>query len=82
MTAPPALHPQPPAAADAVTTAGGALGLTALLEMFTCEEPAPAAAPVRRPLRSWATRLHAWTAQWVPRAAAWGSGPGGAWRAW
>lgn len=62
-------------------------GLTALLELFSAEEvPAgtPAAAPARpRPtLRETGARLLAWVRASSQRAAAWGSGPQGAWRAW
>lgn len=81
MTAPPALDIRPSSPVDPLT-ADTALGLVALLEMFTREEPAAVAPSARRVLRSCGARLHAWTQEWLRRATAWGAGPGGAWRAW
>jgi hypothetical protein len=68
--------PTPPAAAD------GELGLAALLDLFTPEEPASVAPAARGALRSDAARLRAWLQTCVRRATDWGAGPGGAWRAW
>lgn len=58
------------------------LGLAALLELLGPEEPAAAVAPTRSSFRADGTRLRAWVQAWVHRAAEWGAGPGGAWRAW
>ena len=58
------------------------LGLAALLDLFTPEESASVAPAARGALRSDAARLRAWVQTWVRRAADWGAGPGGAWRAW
>ena len=61
------------------------LGLAALLDLFTSEEPAaavPSPRRSRRSLRSEGMRLRAWVQEWSRRATAWGAGPGGAWRAW
>lgn len=62
--------------------------LAELLDLFTPEglvgddrltaEPAPPASPVA----SHGARLRLRMREWVRRAAAWGSGPQGAWRAW
>ena len=87
MNAPHALAPHPPALVDP----GEQMGLTALLELFSAEEPvvrttaqAPARPrpPVRDSVRDSLVRLLAWTRASSQRAAAWGSGPQGAWRAW
>ncbi|MGY1772748.1 hypothetical protein [Blastococcus sp. SYSU D00813] len=83
MNAPHALATRPPSPSETDEQTG----LTALLELFSAEE-APArttvAAPPRpRPtLRESGARLLAWTRASSQRAAAWGAGPEGAWRAW
>jgi hypothetical protein len=59
--------------------ADGDGGLAGLLELFAREEP-PAGLPWA--LRSPGARLRPWTQEWSRRAAAWGAGPKGAWRAW
>jgi hypothetical protein len=56
---------------------GEEMSLAALLALFEPEEPTTAARPQRR-LVAWRSA----TQNWVQRAAEWGSGPGGAWRAW
>lgn len=84
MNAPHALAPRQPMPVDLDEQTG----LTALLELFSAEEPAAATAPVaRRPsllvsLRSSCLRLVAWTRASSRRAASWGAGPQGARRAW
>ncbi len=83
MNAPHALAPRPPSLVEPDEQTG----LTALLELFSAEEPAvPTAAPVeagpRPSVRDSVVRLLAWTRASSQRAAAWGSGPQGAWRAW
>ena len=62
-------------------------GLAALLDLFSAEEPAvaPHSVPPSRPrpsVRDSGARLLAWTRTSSQRAAAWGSGPQGVWRAW
>ncbi|WP_139220552.1 hypothetical protein [Trujillonella endophytica] len=83
MNAPPALATPPPRLVDADEQTG----LTALLELFSAEDPAPGTTPaVRRPvgpaLRTTGARAVAWTRASSQRAASWGAGPQGAWRAW
>jgi hypothetical protein len=87
VNAPHALATRPPQLVDADEQTG----LTALLELFSAEEPAvgttPAAPALPRPsvrdsVRDSGARLLAWTRTSSQRAAAWGSGPQGAWRAW
>jgi hypothetical protein len=75
VNAPPALATRPsslvvPLPADAD------LGLAALLDLFTHEEPAAVATSTRRSLRSGTARLRAWAQEWSRRATAWGAGPG------
>jgi hypothetical protein len=55
-------------------------GLTLLLDLFALESPAevPRRGPVGRHRAGPRARLHDWTR----RAALWGAGPQGAWRAW
>ena len=55
-------------------------GLTLLLDLFALESPAevPRRRPVGRHRAGPRARLHDWTR----RAALWGAGPQGAWRAW
>ena len=61
-------------------------GLTALLELFSAEESSPGThRAVRHPrpsLRASGARAVAWTRASSQRAASWGAGPQGAWRAW
>ncbi len=83
MNAPPALAPAPPRLVEHDEQTG----LTALLELFSAEEPAtgtPLAArrQLRPSLRASGARALAWTRESSRRAAAWGAGPQGAWRAW
>ncbi|MGY2077226.1 hypothetical protein [Blastococcus sp. SYSU DS0828] len=52
-------------------------GLDLLRELMV-EEPVPAPPVVRPPHPGWAARVQEWT----NRAASWGAGPQGAWRAW
>ena len=56
------------------------LGLAELLDLFAPE--GAAAVPASSSFRADATRLWGWVRHGVRRATAWGSGPGGAWRAW
>jgi hypothetical protein len=81
VNAPPALATRPwfPVAP---LSAGEELGLAALLDLFTSEDPAAAATPARRSLRSSGARLRASAQERLRRATEWGAGPGGAWRAW
>ncbi len=58
------------------------LGLTELLDLFTPMGPEELSPSPLRSLRADGIRLHAWAQRWVQRATEWGSGPGGAWRAW
>jgi hypothetical protein len=62
------------------------LSLAELLDLFTPEftpETRTAeTAPAERPAGSHGTGLRARMQDWIQRAADWGSGPGGAWRAW
>ena len=81
MNAPPALVDRVPTS-TAARPADDDLGLAALLDLFTPEEPASVAPVARGALRSDAARLRAWVRTWVRRATDWGAGPGGAWRAW
>ena len=81
MNASPALMSRAPSR-TAPPPAEGGLGLVALLDLFAPEEGASAAPAPRSALRSDAARLRAWVHVLVRRAAAWGAGPGGAWRAW
>jgi hypothetical protein len=83
VNAPPALAPPPPRLVDDEEL----MGLTALLELFSAEEPAAGTEPVRRgrrgpSLRARGARAWAWTRASSRRAASWGAGPQGAWRAW
>ncbi|WP_409328568.1 hypothetical protein [Trujillonella humicola] len=86
MNAPHALATRPPSRSGTDEQTG----LTALLDMFSAEEvPAGTPSPGQRPrptLRASAPRLGArllaWTRASSQRAAAWGAGPQGAWRAW
>ena len=78
-----ALAPPPPRLVEADEQTG----LTALLDLFSAEEPAPRAAPAvrrhtRSSLRATGARAVAWTRTSSQRAASWGAGPQGAWRAW
>jgi hypothetical protein len=81
VNAPPALLSRTPSPA-APSPVEGELGLAALLDLFAPEDGAPAAPAARGALRSDAARLRAWVHLLVRRATDWGSGPGGAWRAW
>ena len=82
MNAPHALAPPPPRLVEGDEQTG----LTALLDLFSAEEPAvgtPASVPDPRPsLRASGARAVAWTRASSQRAASWGAGPQGAWRAW
>jgi hypothetical protein len=53
------------------------MSLAAMLELFEPEDRATAVLAERTPAGLLAT-----TQNWVQRAAEWGAGPGGAWRAW
>ena len=55
-------------------------GLTLLLDLFALEVPAEA--PSRRPAPGYRAGLRAQVQEWLRRAANWGAGPQGAWRAW
>jgi hypothetical protein len=79
--APPALATRPPSPAGP-PPADDELSLTALMDLFGTEEPAGAPTSLRRELRSSAARLRPWLRDLVQRAALWGAGPQGAWRAW
>ncbi|MGY1740823.1 MULTISPECIES: hypothetical protein [unclassified Blastococcus] len=89
MNAPHALAPRP----RTLVEPDEDTGLIALLDLFSAEEPAPGTAAPARPrltirpsarpsLRASCARLLAWSRESSRRAAAWGSGPEGAWRAW
>jgi hypothetical protein len=95
VNAPHALAPRPPRLAGLDEEAG----LTALLDLFSAEEPPPGTRAAGRPrptvrsagagLRGAGARLLAmgagllaWARSSSHRAAAWGSGPEGVWRAW
>ena len=83
MNAPTAQAPRHPSPVDA----DGSTGLTALLELFSAEEPVTGTPPVTRPslraaLRASGARVLAWTRASSSRAASWGVGPEGARRAW
>ena len=59
------------------------LSLEALLDLFASEPLDAAAAPSERPsIREYRSQLRGWTQEWVRRAAGWGAGPRGSWRAW
>ncbi|MGY1622602.1 hypothetical protein ACI789_10455 [Geodermatophilus sp. SYSU D00965] len=79
--APPALATRPPSPAGP-TPADHELTLTALMDLFVPEDRAAAPASLRRELRSSLARLRPWLRDLVQRAALWGAGPQGAWRAW
>jgi hypothetical protein len=81
VNAPPALATRPPSPAGTIR-ADDELTLSALMDLFLPEEPAAASASLRRELRSSAARLRPWLRDLVQRAALWGAGPQGAWRAW
>ncbi|MDP9428434.1 MAG: hypothetical protein M3Q47_05930 [Actinomycetota bacterium] len=57
-------------------------GLGLLLDLFALELPAEAPAPWRRPADGRRPVLRARVQEWLRRAALWGAGPQGAWRAW
>jgi hypothetical protein len=57
-------------------------GLGLLLDLFGLELPAEAPAPWRRPAVRQRAALRARMREWQRRAALWGAGPQGAWRAW
>lgn len=54
-------------------------GLALLLDLFALE---PVEEPVRRPAGRHRAAPRARLAEWTRRAALWGAGPEGAWRAW
>ena len=54
-------------------------GLALLLDLFALE---PAVAPQRRPAARHRAGARARVQVWIRRAALWGAGPQGAWRAW
>lgn len=54
-------------------------GLALLLDLFALD---PVDEPVRRPAGRHRAAPRARLAQWLRRAALWGAGPEGAWRAW
>ena len=86
MNAPHALATRPPS----LVHGDEQTGLTALLELFSAEEPATGTAvarpsawpPLRVTLRAIFVRLVERTRASSRRAASWGAGPQGAWRAW
>ena len=55
-------------------------GLTLLLDLFALESPTEA--PRRRPAGRHRAGPRAQLHGWIRRAALWGAGPQGAWRAW
>jgi hypothetical protein len=59
---------------------GEGLNLAGLLDLLAAERPAQASP--RRSSRSPGAGLREGMHRWVRRAAAWGAGPQGAWRAW
>ena len=56
-------------------------GLALLLHLFAVETPVEASAPWR-PAGSHRAGPRARVQEWLRRAALWGAGPQGAWRAW
>jgi hypothetical protein len=54
-------------------------GLALLLDLFALE---PAEEPARRPVSRHRATPRARLRDWTRRAALWGAGPQGAWRAW
>jgi hypothetical protein len=81
VNAPPAPATRPPSPVGTIR-ADDELTLSALMDLFLPEEPAAAPTSLRRELRSSAARLRPWLRDLVQRAALWGAGPQGAWRAW
>lgn len=77
MSAPTTLSTRPPPAAPR-TPADDGLGL--LLDLFAA--PFPAEVPVLRRADRQRIELRARGQEWLRRAANWGAGPQGAWRAW
>ncbi|SNT06476.1 hypothetical protein SAMN06893096_11613 [Geodermatophilus pulveris] len=51
-------------------------GLGLLMDLYSAEAPAPRRAGTHR------AELRGHLDSWLRRAADWGAGPGGAWRAW
>jgi hypothetical protein len=80
VNAPPALATRPPS--PRTTTVDDELTLAALLDLFAPDEAGAAHTSLRGELRARAARLRPWTRDLVQRAALWGAGPQGAWRAW
>ena len=62
--------------------ADGELSLAELLDLLALERPGEAPVPGRRPAGGYLTGLRGLVREWVRRAAGWGAGPQGAWRAW
>ena len=57
-------------------------GLALLLELLAVESPVETPAPSRRPVGRRGPGPRARLHEWLRRAALWGAGPQGAWRAW
>jgi hypothetical protein len=57
-------------------------GLGLLLDLFALEPHGEAPASWRRPAGRHRPGPRAWLQEWLRRAAHWGAGPQGAWRAW
>ncbi|MGY1638919.1 hypothetical protein ACI78V_19915 [Geodermatophilus sp. SYSU D00742] len=79
MSAPAVLVPHPPDTAEQ-PPAHDELGL--LMDMFVPEPPAGTRPEVPRVPGARRAALRAQVQDWVRRAADWGAGPQGAWRAW
>jgi hypothetical protein len=79
--APLALAIRPPSPTGPIAT-GEDLTLTALMDLFVPEESAAPPASLRRELRAALARVRPGLRDLVQRAALWGAGPQGAWRAW
>src|SRR3954447_3119961 len=67
-----------PSASDEAPFPDGELSLAELLDLFGTAEPVAADRPAARERVSVRARLR----EWVRRAAGWGAGPQGTWRAW
>ena len=71
-----------PSIPDQYVSTSEGLGLSELLDLLALEHSAVAPTPARPPAGSRLTGLRVRMQEWVRRAAGWGAGPQGAWRAW
>src|SRR4051794_5931854 len=67
-----------PSASDEAPFPDGGLSLAELLDLLGTAEPVAAGRPAARERTAVRARLR----EWVRRAAGWGAGPQGTWRAW